>query len=177
MAIPCCKSGAIGHLPLKELSPTTKVNLQHRLYCLTCVSGSATEISLDIYLGRKQHSATSFMSLITLLWWTGISSSAVSPDICPYTLKRDVEGIQFIRHFKVTLGQIQSTWSFHSRWSQISHSSSISMGFNYLLQSPCSVLLLHYLDSNSVLWYTHTHVPSCLHILNFNMPQNGVLLS
>ena len=84
-------------------------------YCLTCLSGSATVVSLDICFGRKEPSATSFMSLITLVWWTGISSSAVSPGIGPYPLYRDVGGIQFIRHFKVTLGQIQSTWSFHSR--------------------------------------------------------------
>ena len=32
------------HLPFKELSPTTKVNLQCRLYCL---SGSATVVLLD----------------------------------------------------------------------------------------------------------------------------------
>ena len=85
-------------------------------------------------------------------------------------------GIQFVWHFKVTLGQIQSTWSFHARWSQISHTSSISMGFDCLLQSPCSVLLFHYLVRKFILvaepivvkqrrhWYkqfimvTHTHV-------------------
>ena len=101
--------------------------------------------------GGKQPSATSFMSLIIIVWWTGISSSAVSPGIVPYTLERDDGGIQFIRHFKVILYQIQSTWSFHFRWSHISHSSSISMGFDYLLQSPYSVLLFHYLVRTFIL--------------------------
>ena len=104
-----------------------------------------------IWVWGEQPSATSFVSLIILVWWTGISSSAVSPGIVPYPLERDDGGIQFIRHFKVILDQIQSTWSFHSRWSHISHSSSISMGFDYLLQSPYSVLLFHYLVKTFIL--------------------------
>ena len=64
------------HLPYNELSHTTKVNPQRRLYCPTCLSGSATVVSLDICFGRKQSSATSFMSLIIIVWWTGIPGPA-----------------------------------------------------------------------------------------------------
>ena len=84
------RPGGCHHLPFEELSPTTKVNLQRRLYCLTCLSGSATVVLLDICFGRKQPSATSFVSLIILVWWTGISSSAVSPGIGPYPLYKDM---------------------------------------------------------------------------------------
>ena len=139
--------------PFKELSSTTKVNLQCQLYCPTYLSGSATVVSLDICFWRKQPSATSCMPLIILVWWTGISSSSVSPGIIPYPLERYDGGLgtQFIRHFKVTLGQIQFTWSSTLDGPRFSHSSSISMGIDYLLQSPCSTLLFHCLVRRFIL--------------------------
>ena len=64
---------------------------QRRLYCPTCLSGSETVVSLDICFGRKQPSATSFMSRIILVWCTRICHSSVSPGIhvVPYPLERD----------------------------------------------------------------------------------------
>ena len=69
------------------------MNLQRRLCCPTCLSGSATVVLLDICFNMiKQPSVTSFMSIIIIVWCTGISSSSVSPGTVPYTLERDDGG-------------------------------------------------------------------------------------
>ena len=136
--------GAIGYVISVSITCCLRSYLPQQIFSVDYI---VRHVSLDLCFGRKQPSATSFMSLIILVWWTGISSSSVSPGIVPYPLERD-DGDQtrlLIRHFKVTLGQIQSTWSFHARWSHIFQSSSISMEFDYLLQSPCFALLFPYL--------------------------------
>ena len=99
-----------------------------------------------------------------------------------------------VRSVEVTLGQIQSRWSFHTGRSQIPPPPLILYlhGFDYLLRSPCSALLLHYLVRKCILvaepivveqtrhWckqliMVHTYTCSFL-FTYFDMPQNGVPL-
>ena len=109
------------HLPFKDLSPTTKVNHQRRLYCPTCLSGSATVVSLDICFGRKQPSATSFMSLIILVWCGGPAYPPLQCHqayIVPFSLER-VDG-----------GQIRWAWyTVYQAFKSHSWSNSVYMVF------------------------------------------------
>ena len=74
------------------------------------------------------------------------SATVVSLDICFGRKQPSATSFNI-----VTLGRIQSTWSFHAILSQLSPSSSISMGFDYLIQSPCSALLFHHLVRKCIL--------------------------
>ena len=116
--------GTIGYVV--SVSITTKVNLQRRFYCLTCLSGSAAVVSLHGYLPWEK---TTFCNIVHVTYHPRVVDRHIL--LCRVTRHRSIRthymlgGIQCIRHFKVTLGKIQSTWSFQPRWSQISHSSSI----------------------------------------------------
>ena len=129
------------------------------------------------------------MSLIILVWWTGMSSFSVSPGIVPYPLERvdggqpDPLGLIFVSGIsKLLLDKFSLRGLSAPDDPRFSHSSSISIGFDYILQSPCSGLLFHYLVRKFTLvaepivvkqwrhWCkqfimvqctTHTHVPSC----------------
>ena len=139
------------HLPFKELLPTPNVNIQGII-----LSDMSVRFGNSGPAGYLFWEKTTFYNIVHVTYNPGVVDQLIL--LCSVTrhtsipLSRDVGGIQFIRHFKITLGQIQATWSFHSRWSQISHSSSITMGFYYFLEWPWrSVLLFHYLVRNFIL--------------------------